>query len=634
MTEVAPVDLEVEANVDQRVDALRDLFPEAFTDGSLDLSKIGQTLGLSVDPAGDRYGLSWAGKADSQGALAVGSIGTLRPNLDESLAYDTARNVFIEGDNLEALRLLQRGYNDQYRLIYIDPPYNTGGDLIYDDDFRDGLSNYLDKSRQVDGAGNLLKTNPETSGRVHSDWLSMMYPRLSLARNLLTQDGLILVSINDVEVHNLRHLLDEAFGASNYLATFVWNNDGNIEQQSAIKANHEYIVAYARNKAEFRAPRVVDPNIAETSKLFNEESSNTITKNGPANPASEVTLPAGFPCTFESGTIEPRTTEWPHIFDEVEVKDGVLVSPVRMFSGWSSKRLLEQFIDNDGVPIADAEGKETSFAVTKTGAIYVYKVRSEAQHHVLTVLRNMGTTQKQSALLAAELGLKFSFPKPEFLIEYLVSAFTAADDRVLDFFAGSGTTGAAVLRANKKDGGHRRFTLVQIDQPIDEAEMLAKGYASISDMTIARVRAAVTQLAPDAGLRVLKLASSNFKVWNSSHAPAEPAALGEQLALYANSLAEDATDDGIALEVLLKHGLPLDLSLSRTEIAGSDIVVAGDNQIAVSLAREFDTDLIGGLVDLGVPQIVMLESAFADNDGAKSNAFFRFQDANITMRTV
>lgn len=218
----AAIDKAVDGEVDRRLAALRDLFPEAFVDDVLDLEVLGDLAGAADPDEAGRYGLTWAGKARAQAALQVGSVGTLRPDRDRSRDYDQARNLLIEGDNLEVLRLLQRAYNDRVRMIFIDPPYNTGNDFIYDDDFRDGLTSYLRFTGQLDDAGNQTSSRTETGGRYHSNWLSMMYPRLALARNLLRQDGVIFVTIDDHEVHNLRLLLDEVFGPENFVAANIW----------------------------------------------------------------------------------------------------------------------------------------------------------------------------------------------------------------------------------------------------------------------------------------------------------------------------------------------------------------------------------------------------------------------------
>lgn len=285
------VDKSVDADTTRRLAALRDLFPEAFVDDVLDLGVLADLAGAADPDQVGRYGLSWAGKARAQAALQVGSVGTLRPDRKRSRDYDEARNLLIEGDNLEVLRLLQRAYNDRVRMIFIDPPYNTGNDFIYDDDFRDGLTSYLRFTGQLDGDGRHTSSTSETGGRYHSNWLSMMYPRLALARNLLRQDGVIFVTIDDHEVHNLRLLMDEVFGPENFVATLIWYRN-HSQQQGLFKEYHEYVLVYGRDSSSIETFK--DPDGGEIV-------AGAIKKIGKANPASDFDFPVGVRCEAADG---------------------------------------------------------------------------------------------------------------------------------------------------------------------------------------------------------------------------------------------------------------------------------------------------------------------------------------------
>lgn len=258
-------------------------------------------------------------------------------------------------------------------------------------------------------------------------------------------------------------LLSEIFSEEHFAATFIWNNEGNIDNQSKIKGNHEFIHCYARNLDKLERPKVIDPNIEETSKLFRSEIENSITKNGPANPPSKILLPAGFPTSFQKGEIKKQTGRYPYLHARVTVSDYKTRNDTTIESGWSSKNLLLLFIKNGFQPIRDSEGKETRFALTDTGAIYGYKHRSEDQGHVLTVIRNVGTTKQNSSMLE-KMGISFDWPKPVMLIQYLCQIFSNEKDIILDSFAGSGTTAHAVLNLNKEDSGNRRFILIQCDE--------------------------------------------------------------------------------------------------------------------------------------------------------------------------
>lgn len=344
-------------------------------------------------------------------------------------------HILIEGDNYHALQTLNYTHQGKIDVIYIDPPYNTGNkDFTYND-------RYIDK---------------EDVFR-HSTWLSFMSKRLELARNLLSEKGVIFMSIDDNEQAQLKLLCDSIFGEENWLETFIWKTEGNIDNQRKIKSNHEYIHLFAKNEKLFEPPVVIDPNIEETSKLYNDEIENSITKNGPKNPESEIIVPKGFPCTFESGVILKRNDKYPNISSDLIVKNYKTTNEVIFKSGWSSKSLLEKFISNDFDEIIDIKQQETRFSITNTGAIYCYKKRSNQQSHVLSVLTNFGTTKKTSEYLKS-FEVDFTFPKPIDLIKYILK-FSKPNSVILDFMAGSGTTGQAVLELNREDGGHRQFIL-------------------------------------------------------------------------------------------------------------------------------------------------------------------------------
>ena len=347
------------------------------------------------------------------------------------------RNLLIEGDNFDALRHLRMTCAGRVKCIYIDPPYNTGNrDFVYNDRFVD-----------VNDAWR------------HSTWCEFMYQRLLLAKDLLRQDGVIFVSIDDNEVFALGMLMNRVFGESNKLACFAWQTDGNFDNQAKVKICHEYVLAYASQIDQFPAPPVIDSSIPKSSKLFRSEIRNTIVKNGPKNPKSAIRLPAGFPASVQSATITARQDKWPTFEENLLIAEGHLVKAVDVTSGWSSKELCEEFINRGCKPIRDAKGQMTRFELSATGAIEVVKTRSEAQSHVISVIRGFGSTQAQSAELAAA-GIEFPYPKPLGLVQYLVSMVADPDALVLDFFAGSGTTAHAVLKLNAEDGGKRRFILV------------------------------------------------------------------------------------------------------------------------------------------------------------------------------
>ena len=371
------------------------LFPEIRTEGGkIDFERLKLALGEMVDVGKERYGLNWPGKADCFKAIQSPSLGTLRPCPEESVNFDTTENLIIEGDNLEVLKLLQKSYLGKVKMIYIDPPYNTGNDFIYPDNYAESLQTYLEYTGQVDAEGKKFSTNTEADGRFHSKWLNMTYPRLYLARNLLRDDGAVFISIDDNEGANLKKLCDEIFGEENCLAQLAWRTDGNFDNQVKFKRCHEYILVYSKNADQFPHPPVIDPNTASDSKLFLEAIRNTIVKNGPKNPVSEIELPAGFPCDLQSGRIGPRADSWPHFLHAAQIQQGRLTNQVTVKSGWSSKELLLAFITNNCQPIKDSRGQETRFVVSAAGAIEAIKARSERASHVITSLSGFGGAPK------------------------------------------------------------------------------------------------------------------------------------------------------------------------------------------------------------------------------------------------
>lgn len=380
----------------------------------------------------------------------------LEPVAELSCGDPDSGNLIVQGDNLHALKALLPRYAGQVKCIYIDPPYNTGNEgWVYNDNVN---------------SPEIRKWLHDTVGKEdedlsrHDKWLCMMYPRLVLLKQFLSDDGAIFVSIDDNETGSLRFLMDEIFGRNQRMATFSWRTAGNFDNQAKIKISHEYILMYSLQPDKFPHPPVVDPSTGEQSKLNRPEIRNTIVKNGQKNPISRITLPVGFPTDFDEGTIEQRNDSWPHIESDLEIRARKTLNQSIVSSGWSSKRLLTQFIEGNLQPVLDTKGQLTRFIMTSTGAIESIKKR-ETPSHVISNLTGFGSTQAASADLS-QLGISFSYPKPVDLISYIVSLVYDKNCLVLDSFAGSGTTGQAVLNQNTQDGGNRKFILVEMDEQI------------------------------------------------------------------------------------------------------------------------------------------------------------------------
>ncbi|MBU4099898.1 MAG: site-specific DNA-methyltransferase [Proteobacteria bacterium] len=631
----------------EKIVRLKELLPEVFTEEKIDWEKLKAALGEDVEFKNERYVLNWAGKSDAFKVLQALTTATLAPDRNESIDFDNTGNVFIEGENLEVLKVLQKSYFGKIKMIDIDPPYNTGNDnFIYPDRFSETKEEYLERIGDKDELGymtreGLFRKNSKDSGHYHSNWLSMMYPRLFLARNLLREDGIIFVSIDDREFHNLRLLMNEIFGEENFIANFIWMNEGNIDNQSRIKRNHEYVLMYAKNEENIGHPPVIDPNIPQSSKLYKDYIENTIVKNGPGNPVSFIKLPKGFPTSFKEGKIEPKEDFWPKLNATINVKDYKTQNEVTVSSGWSSKDIFTQFLDNNLKPVIDTKGQETTFYLSDTGAIIVKKKRLEQQSHVLTILRNMGTVQEASKSLE-ELGVEFSYPKPARLIKYLVQVADDIEGIFLDFFAGSCTTAHAVLDLNKQDNGTRKFICVQLPEKCDEkSEAFKAGYKTIADIGKERIRRVIKKIKEDdegklpfektkqdLGFKVFKLQPSNFKIWRGDGIE-NGRQLEKHLQLHLDSIKKDASEKYMLYELLLKSGRDLNSKIENTD----NYYRINDGEMVIAISK-IDEKIVDSILE-DKPQIfITLDKLFENNDQLKTNTALQMKDAGIEFKVV
>jgi len=533
----------------EQVERLRALFPEAFSEGRVDWDALRATLGDAVDDRPERYSFSWAGKRDAIRLLQTPSAATLAPCPEESLDFDSTQNVFIEGDNLEVLKLLYKAYFGRVKMIYIDPPYNTGNDFVYPDNYADPLDTYLRLTGQADAAGNLLTSNPETSGRYHSAWLSMMYPRLFLARQLLREDGVIFVSIDDSEVHNLRMLMNEIFGEENFVAAIVWqakDTPGNASSEVAL--THNYVVCYKRSDA-FKV-RLLARTESQLANYKNPD-------NDPRGPWLGTPLTRG----------EYRPRDYYALLNPA----GEEVLPPPGNSWRRPKATIERY-QREGRLWWGRDGT-SRFPFVKT-------FLSEMKEGVVPITwwdyRFAGSTRRARAEMKAlfEGGRGFDTPKPTLLIRRMLELASTPDegDLIIDFFAGSSTTAHAVLAQNREDGGNRRFIMVQLPEPTGRTD-----YPTIADIGKERIRRVVARMKAedegklplstrdtpeDLGCRVFKLAPSNYRPWPGV-AGAAPDAYAEQMALFTDPLVDGWQPEGVIWEVALKEGYGLDSRVER-----------------------------------------------------------------------
>lgn len=581
-----------------------------------------------MEDAPEAYEFNWVGKQAARAEVLKPIKKTLRPVKEDSVDWDNTQNLYIEGDNLEVLKLLQKSYLGKVKMIYIDPPYNTGKDFIYHDDFAMSVDEYAEASDSVDELGNKYIKNMDSNGRFHSDWCSMIYSRLMVARTLLSEDGVIFISIGEKESANLAKIADEIFGTSNRLAFFCWRTDGNFDNQARIKNCHEYIYLYAKNETQILLPKAIDPNIPKDSKIFKQEIRNTIIKNGPKNPVCDVVIPIGFPCEIENFVIKKDSVVWPKYSDDVIIENFKTTNKVVASTGWASRAQLVEFIENDYNPVADTKGQSTVFVLTKTGAIETIKKRGEVSH-VISFLNGMGGTQKATADMG-ELGNYFDYPKPVVLMKYLSKMYSEKDDIVLDFFSGSATTAHAVMQLNAEDGGNRKFIMVQIpEETPEDSEARKAGYNTIPEIAKERIRRAgkkikeespLTTADLDTGFRVFRLDEGNYE--DVKRSPKE--FKQDQLDLFLNNIKADRNDLDLLFGCMLDWGVQLSLPMTQEVVDGKTIYTVNDGDLVACFAENVSEDVVKAMAEKMPLRVIFRDSCFAQ-DADKINIYETFK---------
>lgn len=584
-----------------RVAQLREVMPEVFSETGIDWDALRRTLGEWVDPGKERFGLNWPGKADCMRIIQQPSVGTLLPMRDESVNFDETQNVIIEGDNLEVLKLLQKSYYGKVKMIYIDPPYNTGNEFIYPDNFKEGLQDYLRYSGQTDEEGFKLSANAETEGRYHSKWLNMMYPRLFLARNLLRDDGVIFVSIDDNEVTHLRSLCNEIFGEEAFLGCLVWQSKkGGGSDNGGFVQDHEYVLAYGQS----RSARSLGRREVEAEPLDKED------EKGPYRRGRELNK-------WGSNSLR---SDRPTMYFSVNGPEGELVYPVRNDGKEGCWRWGRSAMER-----AVADG-DVEFVRRENGSWVVYeKVRSTANRTkpYRTWLTDAGATADGTKALKALFNGEgvFPYPKPPGLLQLLLTAATSdGEGIVLDFFAGSGSAADAVVSLNHDDDGTRQFILVQLPEEMGDSE-----FATVAELTRARMRRVFDKVEADSergltsfGFRSYRLSSSNFRAWNGENDSAE--SLQQQLASLADNTVEGRSEEDILTELLLKAGFELTAPVEELPVAGKTVFSVADGALLLSLDGHVTVDVIEEMVQRDPQMIICLDEGFRGNDELKVNA--------------
>lgn len=621
MAEIEKMNLESEDLVEDRLAQLKELMPEVFTESGIDFDKLRLELGDEVDEGQERYAFTWPGKMDAIRQSQTPSTATLRPCVEKSRGRDgedgsfDSDNIYIEGDNLEVLKLLQSGYHGKVKMIYIDPPYNTGKDFVYKDKFGDTVENY---KKQAGLAG---QSNADTSGRYHSDWCSMMYPRLRLARELLSDDGVIFISIDDNEDRNLRVICDEVFGETNFLAQVVWERAYSpINLMKHFSPSHDYVLCYARNV-----------EIAICNGIARSDEAN----NRYANPDND---PRG---VWKASDLSVGPAVEENIY-EIKTPSGRLVKPPAGRS-WRLSRAAfrERLQDNriwfgpkgDNVPAM----KRFLSELRKTGVTPMTIWKYEEVDH------SQAATQKLAKMFDGK--KYFDYPKPVKLLERCLELYTTQDCIVVDFFSGSATTAHATMNLNIKDGGNRKYIMVQLPEPNNSSRDAFKdGYATLCDIGEERIRRAgdkiraeveESNVQPRLGEEPKRLPDIGFRVFALDNSGIEKPKPGQ---LVLDVVKPDRSDMDIVFEMMLKWGLELTLPVEKEEVAGYPVYSVACGELVCCLADGLSMEALDAIADMEPRRVLMRDSILTDT--LKLNAVQAFRRVEeragyeVQLRTV
>jgi len=631
VTEIKSVELEDGQSADivsENIEKMKQLFPDAFSENGVNFDTLRQLLGDEsvLDDGEEKYGLNWHGKKKARQIALTTSTGTLLPCPDESVDWDKTQNLFIEGDNLEVLKLLQKSYANKVKMIYIDPPYNTGGEFIYPDNFQENLDTYLKYTGQVDDEGMRLSSNTESTGRKHTNWMNMMYPRLKLAKSLLKHDGLIFISIDDNEVQNLRLICDEIFGSENFVDPIIWKKRyGGGAKEKFLVALHEYTLVYCKDKASLE--NLYIPLSEEAIKRYYKSKDENVAIRG-----AYRTHPLEAMKSFD-------TRE--NLNFAIPAPDGTEVWPKRQWR-WGPER-AEEALQNNEIEFSKNSSDEWVLASKQYLKNENGEVRKTKPFSIIDdVYTQHGTNEIVDIFGNAKI---FGFPKPSELLVKLITIGLnySKEDIVLDFFAGSASTAHAVLKLNSKDQGNRRYILVQLPEPCDEkSDAYKAGYKTIADIGKDRIRKSIDlvksvdgRASTDFGFKVFKLSNSNIQAWNPDRGDIE-----ESLLSHEEHLVEGRTEQDVLYELLLKRGVDLAVQIESREVASKNIYSIGygvmfaclDESITKDQVEDIAQGIVGWYGELAPnsdTHVFFRDSAFRD-DVSKTNMAAILEQNGIT----
>lgn len=632
----------------EKIKALQEILPEVFTEGKIDWEKLKATLGEDINFSNERYVLNWAGKSEAFKVLQTPSSKTLVPVKDESVNFDETENIFIEGENLEVLKVLQKSYFGKVKMIYIDPPYNTGNDsFIYPDKFSETKDDYQRRVGDKDEEGYMTKDgmfrkNSKENGQYHSNWLNMMMPRLYLAKNLLRQDGVIFISIDDNEVHNLRLLMNEIFGEENFICEFIWKSkSGGANDSKFIAVDHEYILCYAKHADYLNFKLDKNATVTTSYNLEDEKGKYALDR------------------------LDKQSIRYSKSLDyEIVDSEGNIYKPAHKNPNepnaswrWGKETVKERFNE----------------LVFKDGFVYTKNYQKEGSIPRSLLLEDRfgrtrtGKTDFTSLFDAAY----FTAPKPPKLISFLTDISTNSGDLIVDFFAGSGTTAQAIYELNKEDKANRKFVCVQLPELCEEnSDSVRAGFKTISDISKERVRRASQKVKKeikeeihklqteqaalkseiqteetlqkiskiqtdiellknqDLGVKILKIEDSNFKQWQQIEGK-NLDALAEQMKLFVDPVSESATIENMVYELMLKSGKDLNSKIEKQD--GFFSVNAGELVLMLEKANQ---EIIHNIIALNPQKVIALDKLFTGNDQLKTNTVLQMKDAGIEFKTI
>ncbi|MEC5425122.1 DNA methyltransferase [Virgibacillus sp. C22-A2] len=586
--------------VEDNIEKMKELFPDIFTEGKIDMDKFMLTLGEHVEKDKERYEFTWNGKTEAIQLAQKQTTGTLRPCKEESVNWDTTKNLYIEGDNLEVLRILQNSYRNKVKMIYIDPPYNTGHDFIYNDDFKDNIKNYLNKMNES------LKSNAEVNGRYHTDWLNFLYPRLKISKNILKKDGVIFVSIDDNEYSNLKKVMDEIFGENNFLATFVWKRRASSAMADRlVSTDHEYVICY--QNGEFTSFNGLEKEFKGYS-------------NPDGDPRGDWTkgdLTVGM-------TKEQRPNQY---YDIKNPKTGKIYKPSSKRIWAYIKESMDKLIDENKIVFPDDENQRPMYKRFKHDmnikvnpiSTWINEGSKLIEDNAQAISLSTGLNSEGTKVIQELFDYKaFDYPKPTSLIKSLIKQVCDEGDIVLDFFAGSSTTAQSLLEVSEETNKSISYILVQIPEKIlENSQSYNDGLDDLCKLGRERIKKFIAKSKinyADSGFKVFKLDETNLHVWDE-----ESLDLEKDLMDMIDPVKEGRTQEDVVYEILLKYGVDLTIPIEKKNIAGKSVYDVGMGYLLICLERDITLDIIKQIAEKNPARVVFYDEGFKD-DTVRTNA--------------